>query len=105
MRSTPSADRFVSRVAYHLLSELARRLVAQRLVLVDCIVMLEPDVKLAQHGYGIRARTNPGVIALDERAHCCLGQAVLTDAPLQISRGLLRDCFSGQVPLSPPRRR
>jgi hypothetical protein len=57
-------------------SELARRLVAQRPVRVDCVVMLEPDVELAQHSYGIGARTNPGVIAL-ESLHKSLGHAVI----------------------------
>jgi hypothetical protein len=76
MRSTPSADRSFGRAIRHLFFELARRAVAQRLVRVHRIVLLEPAAELAEHGCRIGTRADPRIIAL-EGLHKGFGHAVI----------------------------
>src|SRR5271169_3396920 len=68
MRSTPSADRVLGRVLDHLFPELARRAVAQRLVRMHGVAMVEPSTSwpstLAASGRAGDAR----VIALNARS-------------------------------------
>jgi hypothetical protein len=69
MRSTPSADRFVARVADHLLSELARRLVAQHLVRVDRVVQGDETtpIRLMSARFSIRGIRGSGVLFMSVR--------------------------------------
>ena len=71
--------------------ELARRAVAQRLVRLHAVVMLEPSIELAQHAGRVGLRTDPRVITFegfDERLQPCRSivqrsreQPVLVDIP------------------------
>src|ERR1041384_2417513 len=65
MRATHSADRVLGRLSHELSPELARRTVAQRLVRMHAVVMLEPSVELTQHAGRVRLRTDPRVIPLE----------------------------------------
>src|SRR5215471_489331 len=65
MRSTLSADRVLGRRLHEVFPELVWRAVAQRLVRMDGVVMLEPRVELAQHTGRIGFRADPRVIPLD----------------------------------------
>src|SRR5215467_4763409 len=76
MRSTHSADRVLGRLFHHdLLPELARRAVAERLVRMHRVVVLEPTVELAQYTGGIGARADLRVVAL-ESLHKSFGHAI-----------------------------
>jgi hypothetical protein len=65
MRSTHSADSVLGRPLHHLFPELARRAVAQRLVRMHAIVILEPRIELTQHAGAIGPVAHPGIIALN----------------------------------------
>ena len=65
MRSTQSADRILGRLLHDVFPELVWRAVAQRLVRMHAVVMLEPRIELAQHAGRIGSRADPSVIPLE----------------------------------------
>jgi hypothetical protein len=65
MRSTLSADRMLDRATFHQAAELAGRAVAQRLVRMTGVVVLEPGIELTQHRHRIRSWMDLRIVPLE----------------------------------------